>query len=960
MIIIATLLAIHVANITNTPIVLIKADGEKAYDKAQFVTQLATAAAAGIRPLLQNLGQNYSDSEIETKVTNDIPGTVRDPQSGFSQGDATVCQRFPLTTEPAVKRAFNRCGTRDPTLKASRIDQFVDDSIIRENSIDTALAQLTAFNKDLEDLGYHLGTIEIACNRPATFWNPTQKSVTWNSRLIPLQPAIRILGACIHLVPGSQCAPHRCTICKSKSQYALCDTCESQLLQKLYEWTATPIDKAALFNSQILPATLYAPYTCEAQQLWSKKLYSAARHAITKISFGGYHAIYALHPKEGGIGLPEWQDVLTQTTVTTLARETNPCNSQGSDSITSIRKITNGHITRWPDPISTALHSTQLHLHKRLRTDTTQASSQTQSSQANVHAKYSWKLQVLTTTLEIYSNRCHPEKWTWHTSHTTQVNALATTLATATTKLKELHNTIKIYIEAPMLENLLQSYLSIHPRNRTSHQLHGYLGTLSEDATIHKPIATPQCPLQTLPPSWLNEVPVNPTTAPLYITTSEGYTSATSVTMTIKHHFLHQRHQNAMQAPQLAEVFNNREPNWSLSSLATPSMRAGTHFFTPLSQNETTTLFALRAGALTHSRNTTCSCGQPMTLQHLHTHIDQGELTNCHLQAHQLHFTSELGQLPITTTYLTGSLSTCLGWVYGNDAPINNHKNRKHLRNVIQQIISNFTRLLIKTTQQHRTASAYTTDTSITPYGPPREQQPPTYTPPDTGYVLYTDAALPGQNPHGIGLGAVLKYDNHIILEAWKYIPKSQLPPNISSTIAEYAACTFAIEEIVATTPPTSPINNLVHCMDNRAVPEQTAGDWNTNNVSTLQMTTRHRAARATARETGCILNIEMHWIPRAQNDKADRCASIAIRTRTTKTISTVSETASAWHRHNLGEGCVMSPMLQSILRDFSVQGHLDFVLLVLLEEFSDQFMLDCANAIYIFFGALYRDRGRG
>ena len=137
--------------------------------------------------------------------------------------------------------------------------------------------------------------------------------------------------------------------------------------------------------------------------------------------------------------------------------------------------------------------------------------------------------------------------------------------------------------------------------------------------------------------------------------------------------------------------------------------------------------------------------------------------------------------------------------------------------------------------------------------------------------------------------------------------------------------------------------------MDNRAVPEQTAGDWNTNNVSTLQMTTRHRAARATARETGCILNIEMHWIPRAQNDKADRCASIAIRTRTTKTISTVSETASAWHRHNLGEGCVMSPMLQSILRDFSVQGHLDFVLLVLLEEFSDQFMLDCANAIYIF-----------
>ena len=255
-----------------------------------------------------------------------------------------------------------------------------------------------------------------------------------------------------------------------------------------------------------------------------------------------------------------------------------------------------------------------------------------------------------------------------------------------------------------------------------------------------------------------------------------------------------------------------------------------------------------------------------------------------HLQAHQLHFTSELGQLPITTTYLTGSLSTCLGWVYGNDAPINNHKNRKHLRNVIQQIISNFTRLLIKTTQQHRTASAYTTDTSITPYGPPREQQPPTYTPPDTGYVLYTDAALPGQNPHGIGLGAVLKYDNHIILEAWKYIPKSQLPPNISSTIAEYAACTFAIEEIVATTPPTSPINNLVHCMDNRAVPEQTAGDWNTNNVSTLQMTTRHRAARATARETGCILNIEMHWIPRAQNEKADHCANIAIRTRTTKT----------------------------------------------------------------------------
>jgi ribonuclease HI len=468
--------------------------------------------------------------------------------------------------------------------------------------------------------------------------------------------------------------------------------------------------------------------------------------------------------------------------------------------------------------------------------------------------------------------------------HKTKIGGLILTLATASEKLLASHSKVTIICESQELTTAIRDYSETHPRKRINDPLHAALEVLINDTIINpqgSERAQPCLEYPSTDPQWTHEIRVTPTPRPIFATTPHG-TNYLPTASAVRAFITAAQRAAVTESPQLTNVFDGREPNWTLSSLALRATRQGTHYTTPLPPTDTTTLLALRAGALTH-QNSTCTCGQPLTLRHIHAHIEPEHLTAGYREAREIFLASELSQTTTPATYVVGDLSTCLGWVYGNDGPILAHENRKKLLMDIQKIITLFTRLMIDAAKKCRPPLPQQKRNALRHL--PAPQEPPTVTPtqhPCTGYVLFTDAAVPTKNPHGIGIGVVLTYNAHPILEAWKYTPAAELPRDLTSTIGEAVAAVHGIELTTQTTQDI--VEHLVHCMDNKAVIEQTSGNWHSNTTSTLGIISRLRATNARAIGTGTVLKITQLWIPRSLNNRADQLAHIAITQRSTIT----------------------------------------------------------------------------
>ena len=139
---------------------------------------------------------------------------------------------------------------------------------------------------------------------------------------IPVARSLRILGACIHVAIVSPCTLHRCTIRKMPSKVPLCDACTPNLLLKIEQQYMTPQDKSTLIRSQIVPAMLYAPYSCTPTQTWIKSTLSLLYQAITNKSY------YALRLAQGGL---QFTDPKTPIAHRKAANCTSPRQERGSD-----------------------------------------------------------------------------------------------------------------------------------------------------------------------------------------------------------------------------------------------------------------------------------------------------------------------------------------------------------------------------------------------------------------------------------------------------------------------------------------------------------------------------------------------------------------------------------------------------------------------------------------------------
>ena len=316
---------IYLANTRRLPLWTFSTDIDKAYDKTPLVTQYQVGRHRGLEAFTRSTITTYKMSRISIQAIGTNPHTVQ-PDSGQNQGDAKVCSTFPLTTEPAVTKCYDLCLLRDPTETIQTFIQWVDDSFGVAPSLEALLELLHLYVNTITALGYKIGKITIACNGPAGLFAP--KTITFNEMTIPVARSLRILGACIHVAIVSPCTPHRCTICKMPSKVPLCDACTPNLLLKIEQQYMTPQDKSTLIRSQIVPAMLYAPYSCTPTQTWIKSTLSLLYQAITKKSYGGYKSYYALRLAQGGLQFTDPKTLIAHHTANLLNRELVPCSVQ--------------------------------------------------------------------------------------------------------------------------------------------------------------------------------------------------------------------------------------------------------------------------------------------------------------------------------------------------------------------------------------------------------------------------------------------------------------------------------------------------------------------------------------------------------------------------------------------------------------------------------------------------------
>jgi hypothetical protein len=226
-------------------------DIDKAYDRAHKETQEETAARVGLRSLAENLQRAHVGLPTEAIVADGPPGMV-EAETSFAQGDATVCYRFPLSIDPAIRAVRVACRDSDQQLHRVRIDQFADDGVLRANSLAKLIQLIELKAAGYATLGYKMGALKIACNAKAwavhTFFDSTRTTVEIIGMTIPIVGSVRLLGACVHLRPQSACTEHRCTLCKRKAGVTtpLCTDCETQLPQKLAAWRTSPLDNGLL------------------------------------------------------------------------------------------------------------------------------------------------------------------------------------------------------------------------------------------------------------------------------------------------------------------------------------------------------------------------------------------------------------------------------------------------------------------------------------------------------------------------------------------------------------------------------------------------------------------------------------------------------------------------------------------------------------------------------------------
>ena len=300
---------------------------------------------------------------------------------------------------------------------------------------------------------------------------------------IPVARSLRILGACIHVAIVSPCTLHRCTIRKMPSKVPLCDACTPNLLLKIEQQHMTPQDKSTLNRSQIVPAMLYAPYSCTPTQTWIKSTLSLLYQAITKKSYGGYKSYYALRLAQGGLQFTDPKTLIAHHTANLLNRELVPCSVQTRATLAILASLTRNHRTNWPIAIQTALgHELTLHLHAKVISAYQEQSSQNERStaQANIAISYSRKTTTAMASTTYNSNTTLDTPLTATHTHPCETQALATVVAQTILYLQQHHHKVTVSHNSSKLTKAYEQYLELPIRRRVHHPNHGALFVLSQ------------------------------------------------------------------------------------------------------------------------------------------------------------------------------------------------------------------------------------------------------------------------------------------------------------------------------------------------------------------------------------------------------------------------------------------------------------------------------------------------
>ena len=875
-IILQTLMAIHTAHSLDKPFYIIKSDISKAYDRAAFETQKETARALGILQPITTMMASHTTSPIEVRATAGKPG-VATPRCGHTQGEAPVCQLFPLNIEPAVYRAEQRARAVDPSMTLVSHCQFADDGITTDTQLQRLLTNFTAFAEDIATLGFTISKVEIAANAKGRFMIHETHIL---GTIRQLQTTIRLLGACVHLDQPATgpCADHHCCICQGPSKFPLCETCQPSVVNGIRTWREAPTSKAAILVQQLYPALAYAPYSCSAQREFALSTYRHTWRALTQLNHQGLEAYCNLPTQMGGIGLPNMANYIAAHTVRTLLRELQPTTHQARTTTQMISKLQSKELCHLPPQVLMALGPFTMSPNPYPQ----QASPNNTVYFHFTHQKTVTKQHL--TKVRQYSTRQQPLEFTIHlTDETTPRQHTMESYVASRIVAMYPHHQITFCNLSPRLQTDITTYANTDPRKRIRNPASTELQYLCfptirtytwDTAPMQLKeifLTTAFLPAGTKPAfEWFRNTPI--LTHPLALR-HLGSPCPTDAHTFVKQIFEEQYQTAICSASQYSPMM--LQPNWEMSQYCLHYKHFGARFETMISLTDLLLLHALRSCGACHNGDNCLHpfCPDPqatLSLQHIWTHMQPETLVDIGAKINSIH-AGEMKLISVPPHLLTPSLLNSLGWPTGDFSAITQSKETKFLRHCLHKLLNvhiqpylSEARLCLGISNQGHQPTEVNPNVNKTP---PLEK---------AKWKLQSDASLNRDGLSG-GIGGVILLDDLKILETWAPVTKQDAT---DITTVEYEATHLILEAAIhffRANPLNVPKTLVDIESDNQIATQQSNHKWHTKNLSHQHAKDRTRAFVIQLQEEQQITP-RINWIPRTKNHLADKAAARGVK----------------------------------------------------------------------------------
>ena len=868
-IIIQTLMALHAARCGGKAFFLIKSDIAKAYDRTPLSTQMETAQAIGLGVTVNSIIASHTSCPIAVHATSGPPG-VATPRCGHTQGEAPVCQFFPLNIEPAVSRAEQRARCIDSNMLLTSHCQFADDGITTDTQLQRLLTNFHLFANDIETLGFTISKVEITANAKGRFFHKTA-IILGQER--PIKMSTRILGACIHMDEPAEgpCADHHCSICKGPTTYPLCAQCLISLSSGIKTWRESPASKAAIITQQVYPALCYAPYSCTAQHEFAIAAYKLLWRALTMLNHQGLEAYTNLPTALGGIGLPNMGHHIASHTVRTLTRELQPTTHQARTAGTLIANLTGGNFSALPPQIRAALGPFTLEANLYLQTQTSKA--------------IYFHLRQQTTVLK--------EHLTHVRQYSTEQLPIEFTIVMRD-EIKPRPKILELYVAARLVAmypkyritfvNCSQSLLTDvnvynrkDPRKRIREpqstelqylcfptvRVHLWEDTPPTIKTIYQDTVFLPGGAKTAF-EWFYNTPI--LTYPLALRYN-GLPCATDAHSFTKNIFEEQYKHDICAATQYSPLMMH--PSWETSGYSLYYKHFGAKYQTTLPMSDILLAHALRSAGACHEGDICthpyCLTPDELSIHHIWQHLSQETLTDIGATVNAIYSTT-MQSVPIPPQLLVPAISNSLGWTTGDYGPLLRASDTKELRYRLHTIMVAHMQPFLATARLCLGIS----HEGHTPIETPHNQVTPPETPAE--WKLQSDASLASNGLRG-GIGGVIVFKGIKVLEIWAPVVKDE---KTDITTIEYEAIHFlltAAKIFFRNNLPLAPNTAVDIESDNQIAVKQSHHAWHTKNLGHLNAKKLTLDLLRQLKEEH-QLSTRLNWIPRTQNRLADAAAS--------------------------------------------------------------------------------------